>query len=286
MSIDVTPRANPMIWTDEEAPSGVFIGAADDPVLIGLPTGLARKERMHLRPDATPSATLQQLLRDMLGHLQRGEMAAIPVLHLSGDDRALLADVMGDGEVTIVAGRNPAWQASEAVLAGVWAVRATGPDGAIVEDLVEIADAPRLVREAARLYAGPMPQAGTSLPPGVMNAPAVLAEIRERAEAWRPGEPNHVINFTLLPMTDEDIAWLTTVLGQAPLSIYSGGYGMARVHHTMVAHVWAVQYLNAMGTVILDTIEIGDVPACVVAAQADFEDSAGRLGEIIEAYLT
>ncbi len=171
------------------------------------------------------------------------------------------------------------------MLAGVWAVRATAPDGAIVEDRIEIADAPSLVREAARLYAGAMPRLPQAPPPGVMNAPAVLAEIAERAAAWRPGQPNHVINFTLLPMTEEDIAYLTTTLGQAPLTIWSGGYGTARVHCTLVRNVWAVQYLNNMGTVILDTLEIGDVPASVCAASVDFEDSAERLAEVMEAYL-
>jgi hydrogenase-1 operon protein HyaF len=41
-----------------------------------------------------------------------------------------------------------------------------------------------------------------------------------------------------------------------------------------------------MDTPILDTLEIGDVPAAVCAANEDFVDSAERLGEIIEAYFT
>jgi hydrogenase-1 operon protein HyaF len=39
-----------------------------------------------------------------------------------------------------------------------------------------------------------------------------------------------------------------------------------------------------MGNVVLDTLEIGDVPISVLAAREDFEDSAGRLDEILQAF--
>ena len=77
---------------------------------------------------------------------------------------------------------------------------------------------------------------------------------------------------------------LTTVLGQMPLVIRSGGYGSCRVFATGLRHVWAVQYINSMGNVILDTLEIGGVPVAVLAAREDFEDSAERLGEIMQAF--
>jgi hydrogenase-1 operon protein HyaF len=49
-------------------------------------------------------------------------------------------------------------------------------------------------------------------------------------------------------------------------------------------YVWAVQYVNSMGNVILDTLEIGGVPVAVLAAAEDFEDSAERLAEIMQAF--
>jgi len=39
-----------------------------------------------------------------------------------------------------------------------------------------------------------------------------------------------------------------------------------------------------MGHTILDTIEVGEVPRAACAGREDFEDSAVRLGEILEAY--
>jgi hydrogenase-1 operon protein HyaF len=53
-----------------------------------------------------------------------------------------------------------------------------------------------------------------------------------------------------------------------------------------VRHVWVVQYVNGMGTTIMDTIEIGRIPDAALAAREDLEDSAERLGEILETYLT
>ena len=48
----------------------------------------------------------------------------------------------------------------------------------------------------------------------------------------------------------------------------------------------SVQFFNAMDTIILDTLEVGGVPVVALAASEDFEDSAERLQQIIEAYFT
>jgi hydrogenase-1 operon protein HyaF len=117
-----------------------------------------------------------------------------------------------------------------------------------------------------------------------MNAPAVLAEIRERAASWRGGE-NHVLNFTLFPMTDADHALLINTLERADLEMTSGGFGDCRIMATRYRHVWAVQYVNAMGHTILDTVEIGALPPAARASWQDFEDSGERLAEVLEAYL-
>ena len=48
--------------------------------------------------------------------------------------------------------------------------------------------------------------------------------------------------------------------------------------------VWSVQYTNTMDAVVLDTLEIGDVPAAVLAADEDFADSSMRLRDVEDAY--
>ena len=59
---------------------------------------------------------------------------------------------------------------------------------------------------------------------------------------------------------------------------------VAALYGTGLRHVWAVQYINSMGAVILDTLEVGSVPVAVLAAPEDFEDSAERLAEILQAF--
>ena len=122
------------------------------------------------------------------------------------------------------------------------------------------------------------------MPGGTMNVMPVLAEIADRMACWQPGDPSHVINFSLLPMTPADMAWLQRCLGTGPVALSARGYGGCRVLATGARHVWSVQYSNAGDELVLDTLEIGDVPGAVLAATEDFRDSATRLREIAAAY--
>ena len=120
-----------------------------------------------------------------------------------------------------------------------------------------------------------------------MNGLAVLAEVNEHAANWDgTAEHNRVLNFTLMPMSPHDQQLLLDVLGRAELTLESGGFGNCQVLATTVRHVWAVQFVNAMGNTILDTLEVGGIPDAVLAAREDFEDSARRLDQIIETYLS
>lgn len=284
-------RRNPLLWEDEEQATGVFVGTDDGLSLIGLPDGLKAKSRPSLPAGYVPTSALVNFVAAiraaLMAHDGVSPATVLPLSTLAPMDRHAVADILGDGEVSIVAGQDPLYQVQESVLTGVWRVRAESADGHVVSETIEVGDVPRIVRDAAGRYGRPMANvAALALDASVMNAPAILAEIAERAAMWRPGTINHVINFTLLPLTPADTDAITTVLGQVPLTIVSGGYGTCRIMATNVRHVWAVQYLNANGAIILDTVEIGDVPEAARAAQVDFEDSAVRLGEIMEAYLT
>jgi hydrogenase-1 operon protein HyaF len=115
-----------------------------------------------------------------------------------------------------------------------------------------------------------------------MNAPALLAEIADQAARWHPGQPPHVINLTLLPVSPQDLDCLAQALGAGPVTILSRGYGNCRIASTRLANVWRVQYFNSMDRPILDTIEVVDVPEVALAAAEDHADSFERLGEWLE----
>jgi hydrogenase-1 operon protein HyaF len=193
-----------------------------------------------------------------------------------------VADVLGEGEVAGVVALpdGSLAQIQESVLAGIWRVRLETDAN---HEYLEIGAVPEIVKRAAADLTSADFEIG-QVPEGAMNVLPVLAEIRERALAWRPGIRSQIINFTLLPMSPVDMSFLQDTIRNGPIQLVSRGYGTCRVLSTGIRNVWSVQFFNAMDTIILDTLEVGGVPTVALAADEDFEDSAERLKEIIEAY--
>jgi hydrogenase-1 operon protein HyaF len=202
---------------------------------------------------------------------------------------AIVNEVTGEGEVGIrLAGDNEV-RIQETVFAGVWRVCRLDSAGHVVEDRIEGGAIPDAVLQAARLGARPALEAletldrpDARLPEGVMNAPALLHEIGAQMAAWQPGDPAHVINLTLLPLSAGDHALLAQALPQGPVSIMSRGFGNCRISSTTARNVWRVQYFNNLQTLILDTIEVVDVPEVALAAVEDIADSRERLAELLD----
>ncbi|TYO61670.1 hydrogenase expression/formation protein [Bradyrhizobium hipponense] len=202
--------------------------------------------------------------------------------NLNDLESKLVADVLGEGEVAGVVALpdGSLAQIQESVLAGIWRVRL---ETDATSEYIEIGAVPEIVKRAAADLTSADFEIG-QVPEGAMNMLPVLAEIRERAQAWRPGIRSQIINFTLLPMSPVDMSFLQDTIRNGPIQLVSHGYGTCRVLSTGIRNVWSVQFFNAMDTIILDTLEVGGVPTVALAADEDFEDSAERLQEIIEAY--
>lgn len=240
--------------------------------------------------DAASAAGLD-FLRRLLGEIRRyrlgGPALVMDALGLATAGRQLVAQALGEGEVGILFAAGSGLRVQETRLAGVWVVQTLDASGRIVADSLEVADIPGCVRELAfREAAGSLildPDA--ELPDGVLTARSVLAELNAAVARWRPGELPHVVNLTLLPHTPEDLAWLEQCLGNGPLTILSRGYGNCRIRATGLRHCWWVRHFNADDRLILDSLEVVDVPAAALAASEDLEDSAARLAGIIEALI-
>jgi hydrogenase-1 operon protein HyaF len=277
-----------LVW-HPKVPGEAQQGSGDELRLIGMPTGLVRPARQALAADqlTPPSrAVMHEVIADLHARIDNPTAAPkrISLAALSESDKAVVADILGEGDVWAKVGVADAyWRVVESVLAGVWRLEATTADGKTTE-YVEIGAVPLPILQAATELPRPTIEIPKQMPQGAMNAPSLLYELQERSSNYQPGAENHVINFTLLPLTEMDAQVLTSVLGQIPLVIRSGGYGSSRVFATALRNVWAVQYINGMGSVILDTLEVGGVPVSVLAAKEDFEDSAERLGEILAAF--
>jgi hydrogenase-1 operon protein HyaF len=278
----------PLVWHPKvpgPAPDG------DDATLrlLDMPVGAARPRRdakpvVRLSPAAR--TVLEETVAALRDHAERDrEPSLISLRTLERGDRDAVLDALGEGEVWGSVGGHVGYTFAESVLTGLWHVEATAQDGTKTEWL-EVAGIPQAVLHAAERMPRETIRVPERLPQGAMNSLALLTELQERSSGYQPGAENHVINFTLLPITEADAEVLTTVLGQLPLVIRGGGYGSCRIFATGLRHVWAVQYLNSMDKVILDTLEIGGVPVAALAAREDLAESAGRLEEMMKAYVS
>lgn len=240
-------------------------------------------ERAAREPLTEARDVLAAFLREM-HDWNPGAGAQGPGLDLAGVTPAALEIVnqmLGEGEVAVRIGGGQPARIQESVFTGLWRVVRLDGDGAVVSDHLEAAALPRLATEAAHAAAAEHLHP-VELPHGAMNSPAVIAEIGAQMRTRRPGARTHVVNLTLFPLTPEDHAVLDAALPVGPVALISRGFGNCRITSTLARDVWRVQYFNSMNTLILNTIEVVDVPEVALAAPEDLEDSRTRLAELID----
>ena len=229
--------------------------------------------------------------RDLLARFVDGMAGGAPKFDLAGfDDGGLevLNQTLGEGEVAIRIADAAALdngavdvRIQETVFAGVWRERHIDADGRLKHDYLQACGIPQIAIDAAQRAASTTLPA-IDMPPGAMNAPALLAEIREQVRRFRPHRAPHVINLTLLPLTPDDQRVLERAIAPGPVAILSRGFGNCRVSSTRIANLWRVQYFNSMQTLILNTIEVVTVPEVALAAAEDLADSRERLVELLD----
>ena len=249
---------------------------------MALPSGM-RTYAPHLPevddPDsvAPALATLNDIAEACDTAAATGRGAGFDLSRMEPASRALMAETLGQGEVAMKLRGIPALAVQESVFAGVWMLQGAGVDR------IEVAPVP--LQAVSRAFNAHRPAAGTAarLGPGVINAPPILSELLDKAATWGPGAEPHVVNLTLLPHTEADLAYLAEAFGEGAVTILSRGYGNCRITATAQANLWRVQYFNSMDVPILDTFEVTAMPEVALAAREDLEDSGARLRDVLEA---
>jgi hydrogenase-1 operon protein HyaF len=228
------------------------------------------------------------VLEKVLSRLRSYNGKLNPPIQLQGLDEAnrqLVDQVLGEGDVGVVVEGMPKTLIQESVLAGVWRVQSVDEFDNVLSDHIEVADIPWVVRQQSFSGANPaIAFNNETLPEGVMNAPPLLTEINEHIPRIEKKGGSHAINLSLLPQTEQDLAFLRDQLGNGRVVILSRGYGNCRITSTNTDKVWWVQYFNSQDSMILNTLEITTVPEVAIAAIEDIADSAQRLNEILEVY--
>ncbi|TVQ91998.1 MAG: hydrogenase expression/formation protein [Chromatiaceae bacterium] len=238
--------------------------------------------RLRLRAALDLLAALRVLLSGYrIGALPQ----VLDLQRLDADNLQLVTETLGNGEVSArIAGSEPA-SISETRLAGVWRVRQQDPAGTLVRDVLEVADIPGLIRFGAFDDARDRLPLPSALPPGIMNAPGVLAELDANLAARAGGETAvHIVNLGLLPLSAADHAFLREQLGGGRVWLVAGGYGRCEMRATALRPVWWVQHFNSEGRLLLDSLEVTTCPVAALATQEDIDDSGERLHELLETW--
>jgi hydrogenase-1 operon protein HyaF len=226
-----------------------------------------------------------QWLRQALRDYQCGSEPLLANLSaLDDESRDLVNQVLGEGEVSVTFTDDElSARTQESVLAGVWRTLYFDSDGRIGYDLLEVADAPLAVR-ASREQDRPIDITPPGSEVGFSNALPILVELESQLANYAETGERHSINLTLLPLSEEEVEFLDERLGRGPVDVLSRAYGKCQVISTATPNVWWVRYYNAMGTLILNSLEVVTIPQVVCAAPEDLRDSAERLDEILAPY--
>lgn len=235
-------------------------------------------------PD-TDVAGARDVLQAFLGHMGRwlDEGGEPPALDLAGLEPAamrVLNETLGEGEVSAIVEAGHEIRVQETVFSGVWReqhLRGTH----LLHDYLLAAHMPPVVGALAAARAAPRLR-DLPLPPGAMNVPALVNELQEAMDRSGPTVDAHVINLTLLPLSVEDSAHLDALLDGGAVVILSRGFGNCRISSTAARNVWRVQYFNNMQTLILNTIEVVDLPEVALAAQEDLAETHTRLVDLVQ----
>lgn len=212
-----------------------------------------------------------------------GEPVLADLSSLDEESRDVVNQILGEGEVSIVCDGQVRTRTQESVLAGVWRTFFFDNDDRVLCDLLEVADVPRVVGFAAE-SAGTVDIGADGVGPELANALPILVELQSQHAKYMNGGEPHSINLTLLPLSEPELEFIDQRLGRGPVDVLSRAYGKCEVISTQTAGIWWVRYYNSMGVLILNTLEVVDVPVVIKAAPEDLADSAERLKEILEPY--
>jgi len=261
--------------------------------IMDLPSGMSTY-RQPVLPEPEDVAGLESaktVLQAAANALRDFRIGAPPISvslqDLDAANLALINQAMGEGEVSIIADGLSPVHIQESVFAGLWRVQHMDGDVTVLRDSLEAADIPDIVRKLtfaeadSRINTGP---ADDDMAAEILNAPSLLVELDEQLGRWQPGDTPHVINLTLLPLSPADMSLLGSRLGVGPVTLLSRGYGNCRIGSTGKRNVWWLKYYNSDDALILNIIEVSEIPEVAMAAAEDLIDSANRLAQIVEFY--
>lgn len=259
------------------------------PVYIDMPSEMTTYrapalEHMDISRVDGARATIDWLIAALADYPRDRKPRIANLSGLDEESRLFVNELLGEGEVSVVLHGEIKARSQESVFTGVWRTVFQDDEERITHDLLEVADVVHLARISESNREIPVSALDELVvPDGVINARSILVELAAAASAYSAGDPAYAINLSLLPMSDDDSEFLDSTLGRGGVEILSRSYGLCVMLATAVENIWWVRYFNSMNTLILNTLEVTDVPQVACAAHEDIVDSAYRLADILDA---
>lgn len=265
--------------------------AEDEEVLsyIDMPSDMAMYRDPQIpEPDAVTGLvgareTMLWLRRSLAAYDDHDEPLLANLTGLDPDNRELVNQILGEGEVSVSFNGSVTARSQESVLAGVWRTLYLDQDDNVRYDILEVDDVPHIVRMPDGRDR-PVDASRDGISAELNNALAILVELESYCAEFSDAGKANVINLTLLPLSVAELEFLDARLGRGPVDTLSRAYGKCQVSSTLTPNVWWVRFYNSVGTLILNTLEVVDVPSVIRAAPEDLVDSATRLDAIMTPY--
>ncbi|MEW6127232.1 MAG: hydrogenase expression/formation C-terminal domain-containing protein [Acidobacteriota bacterium] len=118
----------------------------------------------------------------------------------------------------------------------------------------------------------------------LMNALALLNEIKHALIELRVNGATRTINILNFPLTNNDSQFLDETLGRGNLTIDYRGAEHTFWQEAKIAGVWWGEYRNSNNKVTLRTIEIAEVPMLTKAQREDMEFGIAKLEALTAEY--
>lgn len=225
----------------------------------------------------------QRVLEQLGAQTTDKPASALDLGHLPHEDRVALNRLLREGSVSILYTGARRVEIQLTVFAGIWRVRYYElGSGELAADMLEIGSVPRVVSVGSFPNSEPHWRLdAASLPPGVVSAPALLTDLLDRSEAYAPGERPYVLNLHQVPHGAEDMQFLVQSLGKGPVTVLSRARGHCRINSTRLPFVWWLQHYAAADSMILNTLEVIDVPQAVSVSPFDLQRGATHFAEAL-----
>jgi hypothetical protein len=177
--------------------------------------------------------------------------------------RETLEDLLGKGKIEASAA-GLGVLARETALPGLWLV----DDG----KTLEIGALPMGV-VAVLTAAGDPDWTLPDAPDGAATAPALLADLRQRAKFCQTEDRSSIVSLDRLPLVPADHAMIDAALGKPTITLIARGEQICVMESTQCRHLWRVTRHSTGEDLPLHTLEIAVVPVAARSNPADIEQS-------------